>query len=662
MLALYIALRLALPRPFWAMMTAYVVATPLAGAVRSKALYRVLGTILGCTAMLLLVPQFINAPELLTIVLAAWVSICLYISILDRTPRSYIFMLAGYTATMVAFPTITDPLGLFDAGLARVEEICIGILCGTLVHTLFLPRKVAPVLLGRLDKAMADVKVWISDTLLQSPAEKTAKDRKTLATDMTDLRMMATHLPFDTSHLRWMTKSISALHNHLSLLVPTLSAIENDLRELHKAKQATRQQKNEVVLQAIHQWIHHQGAQDATQQQHLHATINSITPTITAQSAWYDIIQLSLCEKLHTLINLNAECRVLRTDIGHVASGKKPTALDQIAPLPKVVLHTDHGIAFRSALATFLAIVTCCAFWIATGWTAGAAAPVMAAVFCCLFATFDNPLPLLKINIKFTLISIPLSAFYLLVALPAVHSFTMMVAVLAPVYLFLGCYLATPKTLLPSIAVIFGVATTLSFQDTNNFHVVNLFDSSMAQLGGTYVALFFVKLMRTFNPQWTARRLLHAGWKDLADIATASVIRPINEMTILLLDRISLLAPRLAMSTLPKETYVNDALRDLRIGIHLVKLRNAESNLHINSLHLGPLMHAIAQHFKKQDALKGYISDDTHLLTHLIDHLIGQACRAQLQSVTATLANLRQDLLPNAAPYKPALTMENITP
>ena len=47
MLALYLALAIGLPRPFWAMLTAYVVSNPLSGAVRSKAVYRVSGTLLG---------------------------------------------------------------------------------------------------------------------------------------------------------------------------------------------------------------------------------------------------------------------------------------------------------------------------------------------------------------------------------------------------------------------------------------------------------------------------------------------------------------------------------------------------------------------------------------------------------------------------------------
>ena len=54
MLALWIALRMGLDRPYWAMATAYIVAQPLAGAMRSKAAYRFYGTLLGAVATLAL--------------------------------------------------------------------------------------------------------------------------------------------------------------------------------------------------------------------------------------------------------------------------------------------------------------------------------------------------------------------------------------------------------------------------------------------------------------------------------------------------------------------------------------------------------------------------------------------------------------------------------
>ncbi|ABF12348.1 putative p-hydroxybenzoate efflux system component (plasmid) [Cupriavidus metallidurans CH34] len=69
----------------------------MSGATRSKAVYRLIGTLLGAAATVALVPNLVQMPELLCLAMAWWVSLCLYISLQDRTPCSYIFTLAGYT-------------------------------------------------------------------------------------------------------------------------------------------------------------------------------------------------------------------------------------------------------------------------------------------------------------------------------------------------------------------------------------------------------------------------------------------------------------------------------------------------------------------------------------------------------------------------------------
>ncbi len=123
MLALYIALWIDLPRPAWAMGTAYIVAQPLSGAIASKAVFRVIGTIIGAVVAVAIVPNLINAPPLFALAFALWVGLCLFVSLLDRTPRSYTFMLAGYTAAIIGFPSASEPAAVFDTAIARVEEI-----------------------------------------------------------------------------------------------------------------------------------------------------------------------------------------------------------------------------------------------------------------------------------------------------------------------------------------------------------------------------------------------------------------------------------------------------------------------------------------------------------------------------------------------------------
>ena len=109
MLALYLSYSMGLPRPFWAMTTAYIVSQPWSGAVRSKALYRLVGTFVGSAMTVYMVPRLSNSPVVMTAAMALWVGACLYMSVLDRTPRSYLFMLAGYTAAMIGFRPSPNP-------------------------------------------------------------------------------------------------------------------------------------------------------------------------------------------------------------------------------------------------------------------------------------------------------------------------------------------------------------------------------------------------------------------------------------------------------------------------------------------------------------------------------------------------------------------------
>ena len=131
MLALWIAMYMGLPRPYWAMASVYVVAHPLTGATRSKALYRVLGTLLGAAAGVAMVPSLVNSPPLLMGAVALWTGCLLYIALLHRTPRSYVFMLAAYTLPLVALPAVDNPAAIFDIAIARAEEISLGL---SLIH------------------------------------------------------------------------------------------------------------------------------------------------------------------------------------------------------------------------------------------------------------------------------------------------------------------------------------------------------------------------------------------------------------------------------------------------------------------------------------------------------------------------------------------------
>ena len=155
------------------MATVYICSQPLSGATRSKAVFRVLGTLIGAAAAVVLVPNLVNAPVLLVGALALWVALCLYVSLLDRTPRSYVFMLAGYTAALIGFPAVTDPHRSSILALARGEEITLGIVCASLVSSLVLPRSVGAVVAARVNPGSATARASRS-----TPFQRGGDDRR----------------------------------------------------------------------------------------------------------------------------------------------------------------------------------------------------------------------------------------------------------------------------------------------------------------------------------------------------------------------------------------------------------------------------------------------------------------------------------------------------
>jgi uncharacterized membrane protein YccC len=363
MLSIYIAMRIGLPRPFWALMTSYVVAAPFAGPTRSKGVYRALGTMVGAGAMVFVVPHLINSPELLSLALALWAGACLYISLLDRTPRSYVLVLAGYTAAVIAFPAVNDPGAIFDLALTRVEEIMLGIVCTTLVHSLVLPQPFGPVLLARLDRAVRDAHDWISDAVNASGDTRSAGERRKLAADITELRLMSTHLPFDTSQLRWTEKAVTALQERLAQFVPLVSGVEDRLAALRElgatgvlAKWSTllkdvvalTETPKEVLLDA-------RGAV-------LHTRIDELAPIVSRALGWTGMIELNLATRLHRLVDICVQTRILRQHIDAGVHGKLPLAVRDLPGVSSSALHRDRGMAMLSAFAAVVAVLACCAF------------------------------------------------------------------------------------------------------------------------------------------------------------------------------------------------------------------------------------------------------------------------------------------------------------
>lgn len=659
-MAITIAQWAGLPRPFWAMMTAYIVASPLAGAVRSKAFFRFCGTLVGCLVTLLVVPLLSNAPELMTLVLALWLAACLYVSMLDRTPRAYVFMLAGYTASLIGFPSVETPLMLFDTASARVEEILLGILCATLVHSLVLPTGLAPTVLGLLDRSLVDARRWFSD-LMQGPARAGAPsasatpgtpldaDRRRLAADITLLRTLSTHVPFDTTHLRLTTATLHTMQNGMASLTSLFSAVEDRLRALQEAE-GTLPADVQTVLHDMGRWVESGAHTDPQATEALRQAIRALSQDDTLQgcTAWTRALRLAVSTRLAQLLDGWLECIALRREVNLGLDGTLVSRAQRTSA--STTLHHDHGLATLSAASAFLAVCISCAFWMVTGWPMGSVATMMTAILCCLFASMDDPAPAIHIFLKYTVWSMPVAGFYVLVLMPLVRDTLTLTLVCAPLFLVTGALMARPDTALPATAVVLSVTGTLSGHDTANGDFVSFINITTAQVLGVSLAALTTRLVRSVGADWMARRIQRATWRELAELAAGRHDTDHSEGYMArTLDRIGLLAARIAqVDHAPAEVATTDALRELRLGADLITLQRHRGHLPSAAAPaVTALLTGIARFFQQRGHGRA-VARPSELQAHIDTALSALLSRPHLSAaqdeVVAALVGLRRSL------------------
>ena len=129
----------------------------------------------GVIASMLILPTLVQTPELMIAAVASWVALCVYVSLLDRSPRNYAFLLSGYTVALVGLPLIGDVSQLFDIGVARIEEIIIGASSAVLVHSLLFPRTLKSQMDAKLGASLKDARAWMTAAL--SPQGSTAAEQ-----------------------------------------------------------------------------------------------------------------------------------------------------------------------------------------------------------------------------------------------------------------------------------------------------------------------------------------------------------------------------------------------------------------------------------------------------------------------------------------------------
>lgn len=653
MLALFLALWIDLPRPYWAVGTVYITSQVLSGATRAKAVYRVGGTVLGAAVSVVLVPNLVNEPILLSLAVALWVALCLYVSLLDRTPASYLLMLAGYTAALIGFPAVEDPGAIFDTAVARAEEISLGILCASLAATLILPQSAAPLIVGRLNLWLAEARAWIQGALAAARAPEasgTSQGRRLrLASDALGLDALGLALRNEATGAERAAEAFAPLRQHMLMVLPIVAAVADRVETLERAGALPARVRSFLSDLAV--WLADE-ADDPEHAAHLRGRIDGFEPTLGRNPDWTTLLLASLAARLRDVIDLRQDLRALR---GHLAAGTPPRAPLAFGYTARVrsIRHRDHGLAAFSAFGVFVGLLVCCAIWIATGWPDGSAAPMMGAVACCLFAAQDDPAPQILSFTNSAIVGALGAGLYLFAVLPLATSFEMLALALAPALILCGLMMTQPRTAPMGMGAALNGATLLALQNGYSGDFAPFANGVIASVVGMWVGAVVTRLIRSVGAGWSARRLVRINRQSLAAAADGRGTGHGLELAALMLDRIGLIAPRLA--TLPAETStsVGDLLADVRVGINLVEVRRVRRRL------TGPPRTAVDRALAlAARQLRGRTGrPDSALLAALDDGLAAVADAApgpERRAALIGLTGLRRGLFPDAPAYRAA--------
>jgi uncharacterized membrane protein YccC len=583
MLALYLALYFQLPRPYWAMATVYIVSNPFVGATRSKALYRALGTALGACAAILLVPPFVETPYLFSVIVALWTGTLLFLAISDRTARSYVFMLAGYTMPLVAFPTVTDPTTIFNVAITRTEEITLGIVCASVVGSVILPSRLAPTLIERADAWFRDAAFYGRETLsghLTGTALSACRQR--LASTVNGLEFLLSQLSYDQTHPEILSRAES-LRGRMQLFLPMMSSLADPLVALFELK--ARPDGLDALLADAARWFDAPLPKHAADMQaeaddpvanELRARIKTLQPGREVLSTWEGAVLSNALWRLGQVIDVWQDCRTLRALIAHQSGSWLPRYRHW--RLGGTERFFDRGMMLISCLVPVSAIVVASALWISSGWNDGAGAVSLAAVACSFFAALDDPAPMVFKFFAATCASVVFAGLYLFVVLPHVHDFEMLVIMFAGPFILVGTLIPRPQFNMVTMLVAVNTATFISIQSAYEADFLIFLNNNLAGVGGLLFAFLWTRATRPFGAELAARRLLRSSWSDVALAASSSPLDDQRNLASRMLDRLMQLLPRLAASDEHRHPSI-ESFRDLRIALNALDLRRSRDKL-----------------------------------------------------------------------------------
>jgi len=518
-LALYVAFWLELDNAYWAGTSAGIVCQPHLGASLRKGWYRMIGTLVGAIAMVVLTACFPQDRAAFMVGLALWGAICALVATVLRNFAAYSAALAGYTAAIIA----SDQLGAtggpngdaFMLGITRVSEIWIGIVCAGIV----LAGTDFGGALRRLATVFAGVSAEIVDgfgaTLTQAPADTQQPVRRELIGKVVALDPIVDEAIGESSTLRYHSP---VLQRAIEGLLAAIRAWRIVAVRLTQLPDRVAREEADAVLRNIPQELRSA------------ARLGGPAPWMADPESMRALCGVG-ARRLAAMPAGVPSLRLLADQTARVMTGLMH-ALDALALLSgkadppdarrRARLHVaDWWPAFVNAGRAFVMIGAVELFWIVTAWPNGAFAITFTAIVVTLLAPRADQAYAVALGFSVGVaIGTAGAAIIAFAALPTVETFLGFCIMIGLFLVPAGAGVAQPWQTAAFIGMTYNFIPLLAPANQMTYDTVQFYNSALAIGVGSVAGAMSFRLIPPLSPAFRTRRLLALTLRDLRRLAT----------------------------------------------------------------------------------------------------------------------------------------------
>ncbi len=575
LLALVISYWMELQAPQWAFITAYLVSQPLVGAMWAKGAFRIVGSVTGGVFAILCVALFAQAGPFFIAAMALWLGACAFSATLARNFTSYGFALAGYTAPMIGFESMSMPDHGWVLAYERVTEVVLGIVCVGLVHALVLPRYAGDALARGMSDTFSGLAGYAAIVLRPGTpdADFTAR-RHRMAGNVLKFDALRSYALFENPDLRRQDSSMSRVVRSFMGLLSVARGLHVRLEELRREEEPKLAALLDPALDRVAALMERVSAEpDGPHSDAAAASLDEARAVLAETRRRLEALAEAEAPEhvAHGLLVLQRTGDMIDSLARSilVAAGRLP--LDPDGTLVAAALQHDARTALVQALRAATALVFVGVYWIFSAWTAAVPAMTGLTIAIVMFVTAPNQAKQATNFLVGCGAAMVVAFFVRAYAVPLVGDFVPFAALLAIVLLPAGMVMPNPTY--GFVATVFAAfyASNLGLTNVPVFDTATYIDSSIGMLLGLAAGVLAIELILPFDHAGTRRRQWREAVEALPPAArgTRSELAARRPILIALLK----LMPRLDLARRSDDEIMAGSFGLASMSLELVRLR-----------------------------------------------------------------------------------------